>query len=265
MGLDATVYCNCWKEKKTAPLPFDSVLLVEEEGTLYLNETGLSKQEITQLNQQLSNWKETACPHPYFEQCSLRVGNWFAVSEFKGLLYQLGAKRFPILYNGIPDNNGGCIEAECAQQGLQELALFNELVSSQTGWSLIDAQTGEELYRCAGAENAEIAWSLKATYAFGKQGFLITERKTNAIIFQSVYFSQTVLPAQKEEARICFTDLKSKKVCYGSIEIGAAQKKRAEILRVQQRPLKAGDFWIVQPLKQLFTASLETGNPIYWH
>lgn len=80
------------------------------------------------------------------ECCSERVGNWFGVSSFKMAMEELGASHFPVLLNGIPSNNGGCLEAELAKDALSELQYFQDRIGEYEGVFLIDAKSGRELY-----------------------------------------------------------------------------------------------------------------------
>jgi hypothetical protein len=102
MGLDATVYCNCFeKGLLREPPPADLDVVVEESGFV----TFLNKEVSNQQWDWFDSWKLTVCEHPDFIVLTHRLGN---ISLIGLLRHELSAspQNFPILlkrvvYNGI--------------------------------------------------------------------------------------------------------------------------------------------------------------------
>ena len=137
MGLDASVRCRCFEERKVKPGPVPvEDLYIDSDG--YLASRKLDEARETydgrrfearfyELDRAFDAWLEQCCEHEDGECCTERVGNWAACGEFRYLVRKAeGEEHFPLLSHLLPDGNGGTYPVERAEATLKELECFLE-------------------------------------------------------------------------------------------------------------------------------------------
>lgn len=266
MGLDAFVYCNCFKEGKTTEPPLDkSLIVIDEEGFYNLNIP--ESEETFPLYQDLTEWMKICCKHKDMLYAYERVGSWSMVAFFKGILINIGEKHLPILLNSTPTGNEGIFPAKLATKALVELNYLKRNIRSCTGTFLIDEKRDEELYYHIGSYGSEFFWNGEEKISFGldEQGFFISDDDNKTEVFRSMHFSIKRKSDIKSSQEIVyeFYDFDKKIKAEVNNTIGTVDMP-AE-LRVVNRKLKVKDIgFIIQSLKKLMKASIKTGNPIVW-
>lgn len=151
MGFDAYVRCNCWKEGKTKPFPFDYGFHLSEDGESWeidipkpdksLGEDAL--QDWYAKNYALDEWLETCCEHPGMKLVDVRIATVSGMSVFRWALEQVGKHHFPTLGAELPVANGGIMKPEAAERVMSELVFFCQQESVGRGALLFYSVTGE--------------------------------------------------------------------------------------------------------------------------
>lgn len=101
MGHDAFVRCNCAKEAKTKPYPFDFKFWFDDDHFLTVE----GEPPRGQRWQQVSEYLQTACEHPNFRQEDIWLCTSQTLEQFKVILHALGCEKFPPcvpIYHPIP-------------------------------------------------------------------------------------------------------------------------------------------------------------------
>lgn len=102
MGLDATVYCNCFElgNLRSAPLP---------EWSVYIDGTGVRYTRATDFDLVLAfdRWSEDACDHPEGIFSSHRLGHIGLIAFLREALSQL-AHEFPIILSKVIYSGSHC-------------------------------------------------------------------------------------------------------------------------------------------------------------
>lgn len=107
MGLDATVYCDCFERGLLQiPPPAGITVLVSEDGSLY-HTGGPTADEA------FDSWYWTggACPHKHFILLHHRLGNIATVGWMRGALKRLTAEPqadYPVLWNQVIYSGSHC-------------------------------------------------------------------------------------------------------------------------------------------------------------
>lgn len=263
MGLDAYVVCNCVKEGKVKPPPFDiSLLEITDEGIDILESVN---DEIYELYQQ---WRENACEHEDFYYYQDRVFNVAGGNFFYGIIDRLGQDKFPLLIS-IGEK---LLSADQAEKALKELDIFESGASKLQGIFLVDTVSYVEYGRSLPGEDK---WFLSSggehIYQLNDRGFCILDRDHREL-FHSVAFAQEVLSDEKEgwkHKHARFHDLEMGRIFESSYPLsrktwGIDELYYPKSLQVVKRNLKGSDSRPARVLRSLFEASLQTGNPIIW-
>jgi hypothetical protein len=265
MGLDAYVYCNCFKEGKTKTPPVDkSDIIIDEDGNFTLKFP--YSEETAVYHNLFDNWIKTCCPHPEMQIIHVRVGNWSAISILRESLIKAGEKRFPVLLGNIGYTNGGLVPTKLAPSALNEIDLFRTLLPKCSNVFLTDAKTGEELYEYVQAHDGCVSFDgkNKIDIGFDRAGFFIRDTVKKNVMFRSKHIIVTK-HTSPFSGRIMFEYRDKRSGRRAFYEAYFPEKSLPFELKVIKRKLKAEDFsYILNTLESLFRASIETGNPVYW-
>jgi hypothetical protein len=206
--------------------------------------------------------------------------NWTAYRSFQQALETAGWDHFPTLRAELPDTNDGVTSVIAAPAMLDELVFFLE--RADLGWTivLVDTDTGEELHEYVAAYNGEFCFG-RTGYRFGVDGngFFIRLVAGGAPteVFRAMRVQQ-ILPDQSSltpdrELMVEYVDLDSGlrysciepmvKVVHRQGQFGFEYLNRMHVIR---RKKGAKEFEsVVNSLRTVFDAAVETGNPIRWH
>jgi hypothetical protein len=267
MGLDAYVRCRCLQDGLTTEPPVPAALIVEDEaGYLDLSVPFEGNEELFHA---FDKWRERgACPHEDMEIASVRVSNWCGYRHFQQALRNAGRDRFPVLCGELPDGNGGHMQAGSARRALAELDAFTASAYLGADTWLVDAETDERLIESI--EAYEGVFVLDGTTGrragVDPRGFFVRDVtvEPHREEFRAVRFTQE----QAGEGRVRFRDLDSGT----EVTVPLAGPVRADgegwyprHLRVDTVLARADDFsHIVEALREVFRASVGTGNPVSW-
>ena len=275
MPLSAVVMCNCFREGKTSPLALPVDLLVFEEGYVRLD---LPVSNHEQEHRLFHAWLESCCPHPGFRRFNEYIQNWWGYRNFQQALERLGWQHFPVLKAELPETNDGLMSAASAAKALLELQYFKQHISDVKNWFLVNSETGEvvhEYVACYGG-----IWSVTQgmyNVSFDPQGFFVfTNTNPPREVFRAMRFEQ-ILPdpklieaGQSEEVEYVDLDTGQRFLCsmpIGDIlwQEGTLKLVAPRYAHVEERNLSVANFSrILSSLTEALTASIETGNPIYW-
>ncbi len=282
MGLDASVRCRCWEEGKASLPPFADAVRLDEENHVIL-ELPWDGNEESHLT--FEKWMKTCCPHPEMEYARERISNWGGYRLFRDKLAEIGWDHFPTLKRELPEVNGGLTSAEASAEALAELDRFEARVEGSVIVVLVNATTGHVVQDYVPAYKGFFFWGGRAGIDMGvdERGFFIVEGKPRLFgllkpreRFRSMSFMQRRL----RESAFTFEDVQTR-VSFtaragvgetvpwpdGRMENDAGEERREypEWLRVEERQVAAKEFqYILKPLRSVFRASAETGNPVRW-
>ncbi|RCX21444.1 hypothetical protein DFP94_102197 [Fontibacillus phaseoli] len=263
MGLDAYVVCNCVKEGKVKPPPFDSGLLEWTEEGIDLSDSG--DDEIYRL---FLRWREQACEHEDFYYYYDRVANTAGGNFFYGAMDRLGIGYFPLLSS----IGGKPLPANQADKALKELDILESMIRELQGTFLVEPESLEEYKKAlAGEDSWFYASGGQLTYRLNERGFCIIHG-ANGELFRSVAFTQEVIRGEsvsREHPLVRFHDTETGRVheCdhpFRKKIWGVEELYYPSSLQVVTRELKSSDFPSAGVLRKLFEASMQTGNPIIW-
>jgi hypothetical protein len=275
MGLDARVPCNCWAEGRTKPLPISPELVrVDDEwGSPQVN---LSWED--EKNQELRNafyrWLREACEHPNMEYARVRVSNWAGVAQFRHALARIGWEHFPTLRVELPSANGGSTSPQAAAEALREIALFRELIPSIEDIHLVNSDSGLSFYTyIPGRTDAFfLSGQNHMSLGFDSEGLFIRSTNPPRELFRAKHTEVRQLETLSGEDRpwlvaVEYIDLDSGNRLEWVVPDGWFEEDPSRPLRmhVESRQATVEEYmYIVEPLTEIFNASLEIGNPVYW-
>ncbi|MCQ3929242.1 MAG: hypothetical protein DPW16_02190 [Chloroflexi bacterium] len=299
MGYDAFVRCNCWKEGKTKPYPFDFTFHFDAEGfpQIDLPEPSIEteQEEYWQKENELERWLEDCCEHPRMRVADVRLANITDMIAFKQTLSSIGWENFPVLEEELPVANGGSVSSKvAAQMFLEVISIIKREILGQSIF-LIDSDT-DRIVQVYFAQRDGIFWHLPKSgvdIGFDELGFFIAERhQYNDPVLDITNQNYNVQEPrhdlfravrleieQKENTTLRFENLDSHTAYACEIGLGGGyltyrgqtihevfkkgQEKRR--LHVETRTITHEDFReTLQALIWLCRASMDTGNPIYW-
>ncbi|MDN4594261.1 hypothetical protein [Polycladomyces subterraneus] len=269
MGLDAVVYCNCFREGITEPPPeaIRPYIVTDEEGYPDLD-LPMEYERFDEYLAMFDEWLGSCCPHPNLWYADERITDWEGYTRFLQVLEQAGWQRFPALYEALPSGNEGRTDAALARRALEELNNVRQGTDLGTGVLLMDGETGEMLYLHNSDAVSFLGWNGQDRTAIGldEEGFFVgklAERdlKVEKILFRSIRFEQK---RKSDGEGVLFQDLHSGAHILSTLSIQDGERL-PRMLQVEKRMISGKDFdYILQPLINLFQASAETGNPVIW-
>jgi hypothetical protein len=263
--------CNCYALGKTSPCPFPADFVVDTHGYPVLNRP-YDHHETD--HDAFDHWLTTCCPHPDMDYLNLQIGSWKAIQAFRHLLASIGWQHFPVLERILLIENQGLTslaEARFALQELNRFAAMDDVFSPQ----LIDTTTGEPVGTLVygGLFTADPRTGIQLSY--DETGFAVIDTwEFNRELFRAVRFTQEALEAEPGRPQTwVFTDLESGRRFVSSTPLKIFQRDRSgqtrqvypQQLQVERRATNPADYdGVVDPLRQIFRASLEMGNPVRW-
>ena len=276
MGYSASVMCNCYKEGKTSEPPYKDFMKIDEEG-MYLDLEALYKQDKAEYNKRhdaFDEWKRTACPHEDMELVYERLANISGMMAFKTVIREFGGKiRFPVLTQYLPVGNVGILPADFAGKALLELQDLEQKENGEDKVILKIKGTGEKKQATNVNHPTLFIWTAynKLNYGLDDDGFFIieneihSEEERSTLVFRSKDFKQIF----KSKDAYCFKDNQTNLQFIGTAKLYPAGKEEptedVDFQVVKKKiPLAIEYSYIIEPLKKLLAASLETGNHVMW-
>lgn len=261
MGMDAYVRCTCWKEGRVKPPPFP--VYEDDEGNLrgYAPDFDSDDKQY----RKLWTWMRDACEHANMIYSSVRVGNWWSYRSFQQLLDTVGWTYFPTLYARLPNSNDGACPAWASVRCLQELERLKTLELG-SGVYLVNTATGEELYRFVDVYQGIFGWSGNLCLGFDRNGLFIREGERE--LFRALRLEQRI-SGEGDTLRVKYVnaDTEARFVCAFPVQMGILEKHPdyPRLLHVAERRVTLEDYrYTFDALVEVFTASVETGNPVIW-
>lgn len=126
MSYIAFVYCNCLKEGKTKPYPFEFGFSINEEGGIEpdIPFTANEKERSAfrrDRSAAIRRWMQDCCDHENMYYADENVANIYGMATFRGVLVNIGWEYFPALKQGLPHPSAWITSPALAQQMLEEL------------------------------------------------------------------------------------------------------------------------------------------------
>jgi hypothetical protein len=276
MSYSAFVVCNCFQNGKTEKPPHEEYVKFDEDG-LYLDVPDeiwrKDEDKVYQMDSEFEKWKNNSCEHDEMELCYEHLSNNLGMSDFRQIVKILGGKqKYPILTEFLPTANGGILPAKFANNALQELVELEKEQHLEERVILIENSTNE-LKASVNADTYLIfvftAYN-KYNYGIDNDGFFILEnieedgKEVSYVVFRSKNFRQRQI--SKEEFR--FIDNKTNNSFFCSVGLHSNEENPKEVYEFSIKKEKAKIAeeynYMIEPLKKLTKASVESGNPIHW-
>jgi hypothetical protein len=262
VGLDAAVHCRCWQDGLVTPPPgLAGSIGFDDEGWL-----GVLPEHSDEEWWAVEQWLADACPHRNMRQASERVSNWSGVRQFQTAMSDLGWEHFPTLKAELPGVNGGMMPAAAATRVLGELEHFERHATSEGGLSddvvLCDEADGAVVLEYVAAYDGVTLLGPRYRAGVDPDGFFVRDPGTDPpeTLFRAMRFRQRMLG----DRRLELSDGATVRVVEMPA-VGRSRDRVPESFRVESRPRTAADFvYILEPLRELCRASVETGNPVVW-
>jgi hypothetical protein len=283
MGLDASVMCNCYRDGKTTEPPVPREWLeVDGEGHLDLK-AGCGPDGRWA---DLYGWKESCCEHEGMNCASEHISNWSGYRLFQAVLEEVGWEHFPVLRRELPEVNGGLTDSRSSRLALAELDSFMEVGELGPATVLVDSSTGEALYEYVAAYDGVFIRSGDdgVEVGLGEFELFVRDSATGADLFRASrvrLFTPDGAPITAGADRVVWEDPDTGRRYDSSFPItggpipwddgrwtddrGVCRFEYPAELHVDRHPRTVHDFDdIVRALRVVFTASVETGNPVRW-
>ena len=287
MALEGSVRCRCWESNQTTDPPVKVFLDPEGDDIFPIRDD-----KRPDSYGKVLVWLEECCAHPGMNFVYVHMPSFTALSEFAQALDEVAPDRFPALKDAIPGWNGGLVAPEIAARGLVELAEFEKQPPFGDRWSIVDSQTGSVVYKHLNLENPMLLGGVTLQPArflrrqvdarFGlDDGRFVVVRETSRRK-EEVFAASTFRQMIDDAGFVQFTDLEDgttfrcesdpdqrvppwkKRVTDN--ESGKTATMTPTDMHVERRQICPGDFpYTIKSYRELFHASVETGNPVRWH
>jgi hypothetical protein len=281
MGLDASVLCTCLRtgRVRTPPFPPDLVVL-DEDGwpQLDLPEGGTDEEY-----RRFRDWLRHCCEHPDMAVVNVRVANWGGLRSFEAALDRVGREHFSTVFTEVPHVNGGHTDPPAAARALTELAAFRRRTDVGQDVYLLDSETGHVI------ANHDATWDNDMFILGGGTGFdvgldsrgmfVVSRTEPRREVFRAMRLEQRAGPAE-ELVELVDVDtgarfrLRRGVGGHAVADVGGDeqddQSRHRTVyprsMHVETRSQTPGDYeYILASLEAVFTASVETGNPVRWY
>lgn len=269
MGYNAFVKCNCYRDGKlSSNPPFDKYIKENEEG-IWLDLDWETNQE---KHEEFERWKYSKpCEHPNMEVCSERLANISGMAAFRTIIYELGTHKYPILSQYLPEVNGGHLPFEKAEEMKLELERLGNETSSEKLVVLKELLSNKRVQSVNAKYSHTFAFAAnnKYNYTLSVKGFQIVKnsrlfgKEFSKLIFLSSQFKQKKIA----ENKYLLIDSKSNKTFSSALNIYPDKEYDEEldfIVEIINASIADEYSYIIEPLRKLTIASLETGNSIVW-
>ncbi len=277
MGLDAFVRCNCLEEgkMKPGPIPLED-LYVDEEGYLWSHKLeNMSKKydrrqfeaRYGALESAFFEWSETCCEHEDGEYCSEWVSNIGGCAQFRSLVEECGGEaKYPLLSNLLPKANEGFHPVEKAQATLKELDEFLEDIYQMSCWMLCDVETGTKIW--TSTKSGSFIW-MYGTTRVGMNGGKVFFAGADGSYVETSHFKQIPYGDKQDNdqpMKIICLDCSAEAEVHTSIGPNNTLPAEREfhVVPAESPFLHEGKYYTAERIRNLLTASIETGNPIRW-
>jgi hypothetical protein len=273
MGLDASVLCTCLRagRVRTPPFALDLVML-DEDGwpQLDLPDGGTDEQY-----RRFRDWLDDGCEHPGMAAADERIANWGGLRAFEAALDRVGRHHFPTFFAEVPHVNGGHTDPVAAARVLTELTTFRRQADLGVSVHLLDSETGHliadhdatwegNLFVLGGGTGLDVGLDARGM-------FIVSRTEPRREVFRAMRVEQEHHPVQRrvelvdvdtgERFRYQLGDRGQPLV--GVIDDGMVKPRS---IHVEAKSRTPGDYeYILAPLEAVFTASVETGNPVRWY
>lgn len=274
MGFGGYVVCNCYKEGKTTEPPHKSYLHIDEYGLSLEIPHEIRQQDserAERMEHEFNEWKEAACEHEDMDYANENLANRTGMSMFRSLIGSLGSQHYPVLSTCLPANNEGFVPTDLVEKLLEELSRLESEPSLEQNVKLIETSSGHII----GSVRYGVSWPFQITrdglvLILNQDGFFILEesaehdRTKKLVHFQSKSFLQEIT----SEGKFRFIDLESKSSFESPTGLYSPDELQTDSLTfevsIDLATLATSYGYIIQPLKILAKASVQTGNPICW-
>lgn len=277
MGYNAYVICNCYKEGKTVEPPYKEYVASDEDGIFIHVPEEIRKEDKDKyysIKAAFDEWKETACEHEDMDLVWIQIANSAGMERFRYILEKLGGEsRFPVLLEYLPTFNGGMLPAEFSQKALDELLMLENETELEEKVILFEKSTGKSI----ATVNSEAYWLFIYTpyntkFGIDKDGFFILEtvtendkEATSYIVFHSKNFIQRKISEDCYE----FVDIPSGKIYKSARNLYFDREETGSLefefeAKIEKVTIAEDYNYIIESLKKVLEASIQSGNSVYW-
>lgn len=274
MGYNAFVACNCYQQGLATASPYPGLTEADEEGPYLVFPANIwqtDKQRALAMDAAFDTWRETACAHPSFKAANERLANMSGMGAFRHLIHERGGVvRYPVLTQQMPHGMGSNMPASLAPALLQELAAL--AAEPAETLAVLREEASQDIIYSVNANSGTYfvyAGSSRHRYALDAQGFcIVREHPAGADygeeVFRALRFEQQQLAA----GRFRFTNTVTGQHYNCSVGLHPDGRPRGMPCRFAvelETVLLAQEYaYILEPLRQLAEAAIQTGNPICW-
>jgi hypothetical protein len=261
MGLNASVRCRCWEDGKTSrcPLP-DRVRVSTEDDCL---EIDLPWKGNEQVHETFDAWVDNGCGHPRMRFVDgVHIGNWGSFRRFQAALRSFCGERFGHLLACLPDSNGGLTLPTDAKICLAQLEDFAAQADFGQQVQLIDVETGRCIFTYFESYRGVVILTGDGIdCGVDPEGFFVRRRgEHKSDLFRSKNFEQIRHGANEFE--LFSLDPVARYSLKSGIGNDNVYPKRLAVVAQRDHPREYS--YAVNALLTVFTASIETGNPVSW-
>jgi hypothetical protein len=276
MGLDAFVCCNCFPEGKIKPPPFPSEWVRwGEEGIDIRCQDGNQYKQVY-------DWASSCCSHPHMHYVNESIASWAAFRLLQEAFEDVGWQHFPILKRVLPIKNDGHVTSEDSRIALQELETLRNGGHIGEKTVLVNVATGQVLQERIRAYDGVFIWSSRdntdVEVGLSPSHLFMRDGSTHSELFRAKHIRQFREDnAAENKERIVWENVETGERYKPNVTInatpipttdGAQSWAEADLpaeLRVEVHPRTVNEFnHIIAALAKVFSASVETDNPVVW-
>jgi hypothetical protein len=274
MGYSAFVMCDCYQTGKTGKPPYEEYVKIED-GYITLQIPESIKRENPKLaykmDDQFDEWKQSACQHEDMECISEYITNIMGMTAFATIIKDRGGEeRFPILTNNFLNQSEGYLPTKLLKPLLEELIAFENEKTEEEKVILYDKTTETTIASVNKDKCSIFLFTPCNNYGVAGEGFFILHNKMGGkkevptVAFVSEHFIQKKI----KEDTYRFIDVPSH--IYIDCDTGINFKKETDfaykefVIRREKKGITDEYGYLIESLRKLIHASLETGNPIVW-
>jgi hypothetical protein len=271
MSYSAFVHCTCYQGGKTSPPPYEDYVKFDDDGIdIHIPDALTDDNEdlFYKMYGEFQDWKFNACPHEDMEYCLEHLCNISGMADFRSFINQ--NDNFPILTQVLPTANGGIVPSHLAPVLLKELELLENQKSFVNKIYLIQKNNNQIKAICDEDNFTIFAFFENYKYGIDANGFFMlrteieNEVEVHYEVFRSKYFS---IRKSNFSGDIVIVDEKTAgKYRGGMVLTNPGENSERVYYIVEKRQVETNNYYqyLIEPLKKLAQASLETGNPIHW-
>jgi hypothetical protein len=272
MSYSAFVNCTCFQKGKTTPPPHQEYVQFADDGlNINLPSELLDDNEdlYFEMYSEFDKWRSTACPHEDMEYCYENLSNISGMAAFRSFIHQ--KDNFPVLKKFLPNSNGGCMPAIMAKELLTELEILENQNEVENKIYLIQKNNNNIIAICNEDDFTIFAFFDKVyKYGLDANGFFMlrtdieNNEEVHYEVFRSKYFS---IRKSNLSGDIVVVDEKTaRRYRSGMVLTNPGENSEQVYYIVEKRQVETNNYYqyLIEPLKKLAQASLETGNAIHW-